>query len=211
MKQQLLATVALLGASLLAGNAYADPVDVSGTATFADTSTGNNGLSLKAQNSPINLTDLIVGTPLSVSDFITISFIDSNFSGTQSDSIAETFTFALADGTTGSAKITGTGTENPSLFSGAVGSVTWTPIDAIQLSDGAELQISLSNPTSDTGYVGGNNPTVHVDATFTLVQGPSGSQGNGVDPVPEPASLALLGSALTGLGLFGRRSKRPVA
>src|ERR1700722_16485195 len=147
MRRQLLAAGALLGALLAcvfvgARPANADPVNVIGTATFQDTGEGNNGLNLTAPASPINL-NLTVGTPDMVSDFITISTTDSNNSKTVSDTIMETFTFTLPG--TGSGTASGTGSETTFLGFESDGTITWSAIDPIQFSDGAELQISLSN------------------------------------------------------------------
>lgn len=78
------------------------------------------------------------------------------------------------------------------------GEVVWDNPEIVSFANGAELEISLSNETFNTGIVGlfeGFNNGATVQATFMLTAA----------PIPEPSTLALMGIGLLGLGVMSRR------
>jgi PEP-CTERM motif-containing protein len=76
------------------------------------------------------------------------------------------------------------------------GSLTWDNNDLnVGFSDGSALDIDLGPSTFGNGI--GTSDAGTVSANFTLVK----------EPVPEPASIALLVMGLLGLGMTGLRQR----
>jgi hypothetical protein len=189
-------TLVSLSALMLAtGVANAAPVNVGGSYTL--TPTGTNGVVTVFDD----LTDpfsipLTVGTPDTL-DFITLTPDPGN--GTKTYNFTIDASFNITQPGTASDADLGTGTFHVRGNSIDSGSLTWadgSSGDNITLSDGAVLNLNLSD-VSFGGSAGSGTPET-VTATFTLVSGP-------LPAVPEPATLAILGSALLGLGAMRGR------
>jgi hypothetical protein len=207
------AVIATAAASLAIGGA-AHATTISGSATFADTTnsndltvtdafggTGNNGGTFTLNGVTVG------GSAQTYSDFLTLGTqILSNQTETVSDDVA--VTFAITQPGTGNGSLGGGVTEvqtvhgrfNQSISNSST--VTWDDPLTIALSNGDNLIINLAD-TDLTNTECDHNADVcgNVNATFQLTD-PSPA------PVPEAATLALLGSGLLGLGFVGLRKRR---
>ncbi len=202
MSFRIFAAVAAVALVVGSGAALADPITYAGNFSITDVSAPNNNL--------LNVTSIPGGfsVPLSlnkeVKDITLANYktSDPNYSpwgSIASDEIKGTFTFTkpVSNVYSVNGDVTEVTADVWGHFSSA-GILTWNNNDLdVGFSDGSALDIDLGpsffangNGTSDAGV---------VSANFTLVE----------EPVPEPASLALLVAGLLALGMTGLR--RPAA
>jgi hypothetical protein len=146
-------------------------------------------------------TALSLGVPANLGNLfsITTNLSDQAQNGqTYTDNISVTFKFTDP---TGGTQQTFTGTDQASIsyvwWQGEVMDVAinWDPDPiTVTFDDGSQLSINLADVDPDCN---GYTQTDQEDVTFTLTKDPSS--------VPEPITLALLGTGLVGIGWTTRR------
>jgi hypothetical protein len=184
-----------------AGDGAINGVSELGTQTMGGQSVTNNPFYLDgvAHSGESTFQPLTVGTPFTTNFFTSdpaSSCTSCGVSKTATGTITATFSFSEPTGATGSTTATGTYTAN---YNNNTDSVVWNtgnPI-TVNFTNGDVLTVTLIN-ASDW------NITSKI--TFNMTQ--TTTTGGGSTAAPEPASLALLGSAVFGIGAIRRRRNK---
>jgi PEP-CTERM motif-containing protein len=208
------AIAALIG--LAASTANAAVILTFGQTGGADTITGTvNGTAtattITGTNVPVNITEILGGVPVS-------AFLDLSATSVGAATTAAGFTTQAFDGTFSITSATGGGGTNflSGSFDDAVfGSGSSLTLSASNGSPGESVTFtSMAIPAKDLGdpravslSFSDVHPAVGIDGT-TLAAFTSSVSGDFSANVPEPASLALLGVGVLGIGFVGRRRSR---
>ncbi len=199
MSRLLPAAVAALALTLASGAAMADPITYAGTFSITDTSNPTNNTLLVTSpgggfSVPLSLNHEV--DDITLANYTTTD-PNHSFLSISTDTIEGTFTFTKPVSNTYS--VNGNVTETTLDLFGHIssnGTLTWDNNDlSVGFSDGSTLDIGMGPSTFGNGN--GTSDAGTVSANFTLTK----------EPVPEPASMAMLGAGLLGLGMLRMRRR----